>query len=55
MRAVEEAFTSVVWPVTPKVPESVCAAPAMVPVKVGDAESTMFPVPVTALASVTPP
>ncbi len=33
----------------------VCDAPAMVPVSVGEAESTMLPVPVTALESVTPP
>ena len=46
---------SVERPVTPRVPESVSDAAPMVPVKVGPAESTMFPVPVTALLSVTPP
>lgn len=52
---VVEACPSEVRPVTLSVPDSVCDAPAIVPVSVGEAESTMFPVPVTALESVTPP
>lgn len=39
----------------PVVALDVMAAVATVPVKVGDAESTKLPVPVTVLASVTPP
>ena len=54
-KSVVEACPSDVRPVTPSVPESVCDAPAMVPVSVGEAESTMLPVPVTAFESVTPP
>lgn len=54
-KIVVEACPSEVSPVTPSVPESVCDAAMMVPVNVGEAESAIFPVPVTALESVTPP
>src|SRR3989344_3934670 len=55
--AVEEAYGKVLAPVAVEVmiPEVLSAAAVMVPVNVGDAESTMFPVPVTALERVTPP
>ena len=46
---------SVESPVTPSVPERVCDAAVIVPVKVGLADKTMLPVPVTALERVTPP
>ena len=54
-KLVVEACPSEVRPVTLIVPELVALANAAVPVNVGPAESTMLPVPVTALESVTPP
>ena len=55
--AVELAYGSTFAPVAVEViaPEVLSAAAAIVPVKVGEAESTMLPVPVTALERVTPP
>src|SRR5947209_17432157 len=44
-----------VVPVNLIAPLAVTAAAVRVPVSVGDAESTMLPVPTTELASVTPP
>ncbi len=43
---VEEAWVKVERPVTPSVPEFVVFANAAVPVNVGDAEYTKFPLPV---------
>ena len=40
---------------TPTLPEKLAAAAVSVPVSVGLVESTIFPVPVTALERVTPP
>lgn len=54
-KIVVEACPSEVRPVTLSVPEWVALANAAVPVNVGAAESTIFPVPVTALESATPP
>src|SRR3989338_3111842 len=55
--AVELAYGNTLAAVAVEVvaPEVLSAAAAMVPVRIGDAESTMLPVPVTALESVTPP